>query len=105
MTYTMKARDIPLYDGYDVIVVGGGPAGVTAAVSAAREGAKTLLIEATGALGGMSTMGLVPGGAPSPTLRKSSTAASPNVSSTPERKRRPLSNRTLCAGFPSTRRS
>lgn len=46
---------------YDVLVAGGGPAGVCAAVAAAREGAKTLLIEATGALGGMATMGLVPG--------------------------------------------
>ena len=64
MTYQMKAREIPLYDGYDVIVAGGGPAGIAAAVSAAREGAKTLLIEATGALGGMSTMGLVPAWCP-----------------------------------------
>lgn len=45
---------------YDVIVVGGGPAGCTAATAAAREGAKTLLIEATGILGGMATSGLVP---------------------------------------------
>ncbi len=44
---------------FDVIVVGGGPAGCSAAISAARCGAKTLLIEATGALGGMATMGLV----------------------------------------------
>lgn len=64
MTYQMKAREIPLYDGYDVIVAGGGPAGIAAAVSAAREGAKTLLIEATGALGGMSTNGLVPAWCP-----------------------------------------
>ncbi|MDR0543358.1 MAG: FAD-dependent oxidoreductase [Dysgonamonadaceae bacterium] len=45
---------------FDVIVVGGGPAGCTAAISAAREGAKTLLIEAMGQLGGMGTSGLVP---------------------------------------------
>jgi flavin-dependent dehydrogenase len=45
---------------YDVIVVGGGPAGCTAAASAAREGAKTLLIEASYMLGGMGTGGLVP---------------------------------------------
>ncbi len=45
---------------YDVIVTGGGPSGVTAACAAAREGAKTLLIEQTGALGGMGTSGLVP---------------------------------------------
>lgn len=58
--YTLRQRQIPLDDTYDVIVVGGGPAGCTAAASAAREGAKTLLIEATGSLGGMGTSGLVP---------------------------------------------
>ncbi len=45
---------------WDVIVAGGGPAGCAAAVAAAREGAKTLLIESTGALGGMGTNGLLP---------------------------------------------
>lgn len=44
---------------YDVIVCGGGPAGAYAAISAAREGAKTLLIERMNALGGMSTSGYV----------------------------------------------
>ncbi len=44
---------------YDVIVVGGGPAGMCAAISASREGAKTLLIESSGACGGMATTGLV----------------------------------------------
>ena len=63
-TYVWKPREIPLHDGYDVIIAGGGPAGIAAAVSAAREGAVTLLIEATGALGGMSTMGLVPAWCP-----------------------------------------
>ena len=37
---------------YDIIVVGGGFAGVAAAVSAAREGAKVLLLEKSGFLGG-----------------------------------------------------
>ena len=45
---------------YQVIVVGGGPAGCAAAIASGREGKKTLLIEGTSALGGMSTMGLVP---------------------------------------------
>lgn len=49
---------------YEVIVVGGGPAGCAAATAAAREGKKVLLIEATGALGGMGTMGLVPAWCP-----------------------------------------
>ncbi len=44
---------------YDVIVCGGGPAGFAAAVSAARRGAKTLLIERSGCLGGIWTSGLL----------------------------------------------
>jgi len=58
--YEMKGRNVPLDDSWDVIVVGGGPAGCAAATAAAREGAKTLLLEATGVLGGMGTSGLVP---------------------------------------------
>ncbi|MBP5289025.1 MAG: FAD-dependent oxidoreductase [Clostridia bacterium] len=44
---------------YDVIVVGGGPAGVAAAVASARLGANTLIIEGATALGGMATVGMV----------------------------------------------
>ncbi|MBO8444266.1 MAG: FAD-dependent oxidoreductase [Bacteroidetes bacterium] len=44
---------------YDVVVCGGGPAGFIAAVAAAREGAKTALIEQYGFLGGMATAGYV----------------------------------------------
>lgn len=60
----LPQTEIPLDDQWDVIVTGGGPAGCAAAVSAAREGAKTLLIEATGCLGGMGTSGLVPAWTP-----------------------------------------
>lgn len=44
----------------DVMVIGGGPAGVVAAIAAARCGKKVLLVEATGALGGLGTTGMVP---------------------------------------------
>ena len=63
-SYTLSAREIPLDDSWDVIVVGGGPAGCAAATAAARDGAKTLLVEATYTLGGMGTMGLVPAWCP-----------------------------------------
>ncbi len=53
-------KEVPLDDSWDVIVVGGGPAGCAAAAAAARAGVRTLLIEATGMLGGMGTAGLVP---------------------------------------------
>ncbi len=58
--YTMPGMKIPLDDSYDVIVLGGGPSGCAAAIAAAREGAKTLIIEAAGFLGGMGTGGLIP---------------------------------------------
>ncbi|MBQ8398206.1 MAG: FAD-dependent oxidoreductase [Clostridia bacterium] len=43
---------------YDVIVVGGGPGGLPAAIAAAREGMKVLLIERSAALGGLANSGL-----------------------------------------------
>ena len=49
----------PYPTSYDVIVAGGGPAGIAAAVSAARLGAKTALVERYGILGGMLTSGHV----------------------------------------------
>jgi hypothetical protein len=53
------AREIDVYREADVVVVGGGPGGVGAAVAAARNGADTVLVERYGYLGGMATGGLV----------------------------------------------
>lgn len=54
-----ERQEIPVYAEADVLVVGGGPAGLCAAVSAARCGAKTVLMERYGYLGGMATGGFV----------------------------------------------
>ena len=52
-------RETKVYDSADVAVVGGGPAGVASAIASARSGAKTILMERYGHLGGMATGGLV----------------------------------------------
>jgi alkyl hydroperoxide reductase subunit AhpF len=54
-TIEEPARQLPLYGEYEVAVLGGGPAGIAAAVAAARTGRRTLLIERYGFLGGMGT--------------------------------------------------
>jgi hypothetical protein len=54
-TISEPARQIPLYGEYEIAVLGGGPAGIAAAVAAARAGRRTLLIERYGFLGGMGT--------------------------------------------------
>lgn len=51
--------NIPVVDEADVLVVGAGPAGIAAAISAARNGTKTTLIEKNGYVGGNLTAGLV----------------------------------------------
>ena len=53
------AKSIPVTDEFDVVVCGGGPAGIGAAIAAAERGAKTALIERFGFLGGMATAGYV----------------------------------------------
>jgi hypothetical protein len=53
------ARDLPLVQDADVIVCGAGPAGVSAAITAARAGARTRLFEVHGCLGGVWTAGLL----------------------------------------------
>lgn len=57
--YTIFNRSIPVRGFYDVVICGGGPAGIGAAIMSARKGAKTLLVERLGFLGGMATAGLV----------------------------------------------
>ncbi|MFW6327651.1 MAG: FAD-dependent oxidoreductase [Bacteroidota bacterium] len=54
-----EAKEIPVKGVYDVIVCGGGPAGFSAAVSAARNGATVKLIALQGFLGGVWTTGLM----------------------------------------------
>jgi FAD dependent oxidoreductase len=54
-----ERRSIPVYDEADVVVCGGGVAGVAAAVGAARAGARVILVERYGFLGGLATGGLV----------------------------------------------
>ena len=59
---TFQQTSVPIHSRVDVLVCGGGVAGIAAAVSAARAGAKTLLIERAGFLGGTATgsaMGLI----------------------------------------------
>ena len=58
-TMTMKAREIPVVRETDVLVAGGGFAGFGAAMCAARNGAKVLLIEQQSAIGGLVTLGYV----------------------------------------------
>ena len=53
------ARDTPVLARTDVLVVGGGPAGVSAAIAAARAGAEVTLVERYGSLGGLATGGLI----------------------------------------------
>ncbi|WP_395749075.1 FAD-dependent oxidoreductase [Prosthecobacter sp.] len=57
--FSEPAHDIPLANDADVIVCGAGPAGVTAAITAARAGAKVRLFEWRGCLGGIWTAGLL----------------------------------------------
>lgn len=53
-------QNVPIRHQVDVCVAGGGPAGVAAAVAAARAGASVFIAEATGCFGGLGTAGLVP---------------------------------------------
>lgn len=52
-------QDIQIFKEADVVVVGGGPAGIAAAVASARNGAETILLERYGHLGGLASGGMV----------------------------------------------
>ncbi len=58
-TLTEPSREVPIVLEADVVVCGGGPGGFPAAIAAARHGAKTVLIERYGFMGGLATAGLV----------------------------------------------
>ena len=58
-TYKEASRNLPIVREADVVIVGGGPAGITAAIASARNGARTVLIEQFGYLGGTATASLM----------------------------------------------
>ena len=58
-TYSEPAHEIPVARDADVVVVGGGPAGLAAAIASARSGATTVLVEQFGYLGGTATASLM----------------------------------------------
>ncbi|MEW5820883.1 MAG: FAD-dependent oxidoreductase [Cyanobacteriota bacterium] len=59
MKYFSLTRRVPIAYETEVLVLGGGPSGVSAAICAAREGAEVMLVERYGFLGGQATGGLV----------------------------------------------
>ena len=58
-TYLEPSRELPIIADVDVLVCGGGPAGVGAALRAAREGVSTMIIEDQDCLGGVATAGMM----------------------------------------------
>lgn len=52
-------KELPLYKESEIVVAGGGPSGVAAAVTAARSGRRVLLLEQSGTLGGASVLSMV----------------------------------------------
>jgi hypothetical protein len=58
-THPESARSVPMVDEIDVLVAGAGPAGIAAAIAAARQGVRVRLIEQRGCLGGVWTAGLL----------------------------------------------
>jgi hypothetical protein len=59
MEYLNESNRVPVAGAYDVIVVGGGIAGVSAALAARRSGCRVLLLEKSVVLGGLATLGFI----------------------------------------------
>ena len=57
--YEEPAKKLPVAAECDVLVAGSGPAGFSAAINAARQGAKTILVENADAVGGIATVGMM----------------------------------------------
>ena len=58
-TYKEPVKELPIIAEVDVLVCGGGPAGIGAALRAAREGVSTMIIESQDCLGGVATAGMM----------------------------------------------
>ena len=58
-TIPQEAAAVPVLGRYDVVVIGGGTGGAPAGIAAARQGAKTLVVEALCGLGGVGTEGAI----------------------------------------------
>ena len=59
MPIRINEHVVPVYDAFDVVVCGGGVAGIASALSASRQGSKVLLLEKQCLLGGLAVSGLV----------------------------------------------
>ena len=59
MATITETRDIPVKDEYELIVCGGGVAGIAAALAGSRQGIRTMLIEKSTFLGGLANLGLI----------------------------------------------
>ncbi|MCH8475412.1 MAG: FAD-dependent oxidoreductase [Opitutales bacterium] len=58
-TLSFSYKNLPVLGRYDVLILGGGTAGASAAIGAARKGARTALVEGLPALGGVGTLGQI----------------------------------------------
>lgn len=57
--FVMPQKACPVKGMFDVVICGGGPAGIGAAVAAAKNGASVAIVEQFGSLGGLATLGQI----------------------------------------------